>query len=94
MYPPVNLNASTIVSPQVPTFSPTSIRRPTANLNPLHVSPYHASPVAGTGVDGVNYLYPQQPVGFRSHPVNQYEMQRAAGHSATRNFDGQPDTTG
>ena len=71
VHPPINLNASMVASPQVPMFSPTSIKRPTSNVNPLQFSPYYAvSPRQGARVESAHTSVSQQPaVGFQSHSV-------------------------
>ena len=98
MQPPINLNASMVASPQVPMFSPTSIRRPTSNLNPLQFSPYHAlSPAHRAGMERGHTNVQQSQVGFQSHSPSRHEVQRTttAGPTARHNLSGdQPDTTG
>lgn len=92
MHPPINLNASMIASPQVPTFSPTSIRRPTSNLNPHQFSPYHVVPRLHTGMEGVHTGdIPNQPSELQSyHAQRQRELvtRRQAGLAQNvRGFD-------
>ena len=102
---PINLNASMVASPQVPMFSPMSIKRPASNVNPLQFSPYHAAmPVHGAGGDSVHVNVQQQdrPGGFprsqaaganRQHEVS---MVRQAGPTAALRslVRYHPDTTG
>lgn len=99
LHPPINLNASMVASPQVPTFSPTSIKRPTSNLNPHQFSPYHAlSPAHGAGMER-GHTNPQQPqVGAQSHSPSRREaqLQRATAQPTARHnmSSDQPETTG
>ena len=73
MQSPINPNASMVASPQVPTFSPTSIRRPATDVNPLQFSPYRAMQLQGRGMGMENvHSSIQQPVGFQSHPAANY----------------------
>ena len=101
LHPPINLNASMVASPQVPTFSPTSIRRPTSNLNPLQFSPYHAiSPASGVGMERGHASIQQAQVGAnQSHSPSRHEAQvqrTTAGPTARLHnlSSDQPDTTG
>lgn len=101
LHPPINLNASMVASPQVPTFSPTSIRRPTSNLNPLQFSPYHVmSPAHGAGMErGHAGSIQQAQVGVsQSHSPSRREAQlqrTTIGPTARQNLSSdQPDTTG
>ena len=99
LHPPINLNASMVASPQVPAFSPTSIRRPTSNLNPHQFSPYHAlSPARGAGMEHGHVSVQQPQVGVQSHSPSRREaqLQRTTTGSTTRHnlSSDQPDTTG
>ena len=70
VHPPINLNASMVASPQVPIFSPTSIRRPASNVNPLQLSPYQGMQGHGLGYENPHSGSQQQPaVGFQSPPA-------------------------
>ena len=97
--PPINLNTSMVASPQVPTFSPTSIRRPTANLNPHQFSPYHAVPRLHPGMGDIRTsgMNPQHSE-LRSYQAQRQHdfVTRPRDFARTRNvgaFD-QPDTNG
>lgn len=104
LHPPINLNASLIASPQVPTFSPTSIKRPTSNVNPHQFSPYHALSSPAHGIGGMEYGHAgvQRPhVGaMQSHSPSRHEVQLQrttahAEHTARHNLSSDlPDTTG
>ena len=95
LHPPINLNASMVASPQVPTFSPTSIKRPASNINPHQFSPYHAlSPARGAGMERGHTNVQQS----QSHSPSRREaqLQRTTTEpTARRNLNSdQPDTTG
>ena len=99
MHPPINLNASLVASPQVPLFSPTSIRRPTANLDPLQFSPYHRAqqPARGTGMEHGHTYFSQSQGGIQSHQSPSWHhahMQRTTAAGVTNRHNDQPDTTG
>ena len=100
MYPPINPNASMVASPQVPIFSPTSVRRPAPNVNPLQFSPYQ-----GMQRHGVGYEHPhsgsQQPaVEFQPPPApNRQYVEVPRPPPMTHNLQGhrdrnQPDIDG
>lgn len=68
-HPPTKLNASIVASPQVPVFSPTSIRRPESNVNPLQFSPYKSMQGCGVRYESPHSGSQQPAVGFQSPPA-------------------------
>ena len=74
MHPHINPNARMVASPQVPIFSPTSLRRPASNVNPLQFSPYQGMQRYGVGYESQHSGSQQPATGFQSPtaPNRQY----------------------